>query len=146
MVELSYVERHHISLVVPDTQTDRQTHKHKDFGVELKGRLSTDSSAGKGIASRIGLGKVKHLHTQFLWVQERVANNDFTLRKVGTDDNVGDLMTKYLDRPKLDKFTHKLGYTFRPGRHELAPLHDTASGFESTARQSEQALGAYNII
>eukprot|EP00959_Pyramimonas_sp_CCMP1952_P114158 2386883-Pyramimonas_sp.AAC.1 len=30
-------------------------------------------------------------------------------------------MTKYLDRPKLDKFCKKLGYAARGGRHELAP-------------------------
>ena len=30
-------------------------------------------------------------------------------------------MTKYLDRPKLDRFVKGLGYTTREGRHELAP-------------------------
>eukprot|EP00959_Pyramimonas_sp_CCMP1952_P054601 1141363-Pyramimonas_sp.AAC.1 len=92
-----------------------------DFGIVLKGCLSADSSAGQGIASRLGLGKVKHPHTQYLWVQERLANNDFVIRKIGTDENQGDLMTKYLDIPKLDKFCKRLGYATRGGRHELAP-------------------------
>ena len=92
----------------------------KDFGIVLRGRLSTDSSAGKGIASRLGLGKVKHLHTQYLWVQERIANNDFVIRKIGTDDNVGDLMTKYLDRPKLDKFFGRLGFRAPTSENALA--------------------------
>ena len=35
MFKLSYDERHLISLVVPDKQTDRQTDKHTNLGVEL---------------------------------------------------------------------------------------------------------------
>ena len=99
----------------------------RDFGVTLNGRLSMDSSAAKGIASRLGLGKVKHLHTQYLWVQERVSNGDFTLRKIWTDENPGDLMTKNLDKPKLDKFFQYLGFCFRDGRHDLAPKLATSN-------------------
>ncbi len=98
---------------------------YRDLGISVKARLMTDSSAGKGIASRIGLGKVKHLHTQYLWVQERVRAKDFTLHKVSTHDNVGDLMTKYLERPKLDKFMEQLGFVIKAGRHKLIGLRAT---------------------
>ena len=43
-----------------------------DLNIPLKGELWSDSSAAIGIASRKGLGKVRHLHTQYLWVQERL--------------------------------------------------------------------------
>ena len=51
----------------------------KDFGQDMKGRVWTDSSAAIGICKRQGLGKLRHLDTQMLWVQQRVRNNDLDL-------------------------------------------------------------------
>ena len=39
----------------------------RDFGWELKLRIWRDASAGRGIASRRGAGKVRHMATQTLW-------------------------------------------------------------------------------
>ncbi len=85
----------------------------------MKGRIFTDSSAAKGISNRRGLGKTKHIDTVFLWVQERLHSGDFTLHKEKTDDNVGDLFTKYLDQSKLNKFVAKLGYAYLQGQSSL---------------------------
>ena len=82
----------------------------KDLNVVLHGHLHSDSSVAIGITQRRGLGKVKHMHTQFLWVQERVRAKDFELHKERTDRNRADLMTKYLSRPTMDKFITMLGY------------------------------------
>ena len=92
----------------------------KDLGLNLKGRVHTDSSAAKGIASRRGLGKTRHIDTQFLWVQERIQAGDFTLHKESTNDNVGDLFTKHLDQSKSADFTSRLGYTAREGSASLS--------------------------
>ncbi len=91
----------------------------RDMGVALKGRVHTDSSAAKGIASRRGLGKTRHIHTQYLWVQERVQAKDFSLHKESTQDNVGDLFTKHLDSEKMRKFTTRLGYIAHSGQSKL---------------------------
>ena len=91
----------------------------KDLGLEMKGRVHTDSSAAKGIASRRGLGKTRHIDTQYLWVQERIQAGDFTLHKEGTNDNVGDLFTKHLEQAKSADFTARLGYTAREGSASL---------------------------
>ena len=45
----------------------------------LNGRVWTDSSAAIGICKRQGLGKLRHLDTQMLWVQQRVRHNDLDL-------------------------------------------------------------------
>ena len=37
---------------------------------EFKLRVSTDSSAAKGITSRLGTGRVRHLETRCLWIQQ----------------------------------------------------------------------------
>lgn len=41
-----------------------------DLGWSCKIRLLVDSSAAKSIASRTGLGKLRHLEIKFLWLQE----------------------------------------------------------------------------
>ena len=40
----------------------------KDLGVVLSGHLLPDASAALGILKRRGLGKVRHLNTNYLWV------------------------------------------------------------------------------
>ena len=44
----------------------------KDMGLDFSITLSTDSSAAKGIATRKGLEKVKHLETRTLWAQDKI--------------------------------------------------------------------------
>ncbi len=91
----------------------------RDLGVELKARIHTDSSAAKGIANRRGLGKTRHIHVNYLWIQERLHSGDFQLFKERTDRNVGDLFTKYLDQSKLHKFLKQLSYSFMEGKDKL---------------------------
>lgn len=68
-----------------------------DLGVELKLRLSCDATAGKGIASRLGVGRIRHLHTQTLWLQRAVGSGALTIWKVRGEENCSDLGTKHLD-------------------------------------------------
>ena len=65
-------------------------------GRELKITVHFESSAAKAIASRIGLGRVRHLEVRFLWLQEAVAKNKLELRKVLGKINPADLLTKIL--------------------------------------------------
>ena len=43
-----------------------------DYGVDMPVRLWSDSSAALGIAKRSGLGRIRHLDTHTLWLQEKV--------------------------------------------------------------------------
>ena len=92
-----------------------------DLEIEMKGRVSTDSSTGKSICSRRGLGKTRHIHTQYLWVQASLRSDDFELKNILTDDNIAALMTKYLDQKKTQTFMTRLGLEEADGRHHLAP-------------------------
>ena len=92
----------------------------QDLRVPLKGHLHSDSSAAIGISSRRGLGKVKHMHTQYLWIQERIRAGDFSVHKENTDNNVADLFTKHLAKPKMDKFFSKLGFRVPTHANALA--------------------------
>ena len=42
-----------------------------DFGEELGCTVRSDSSAALAISQRVGLGKVRHIQVQYLWIQER---------------------------------------------------------------------------
>ena len=44
----------------------------RDFGYEVRGTIHSDASAALGIVAREGLGKLRHVRVQYLWIQDRV--------------------------------------------------------------------------
>ena len=52
-----------------------------DLGHLMQGKVSCDSSAAIGIASRLGLGKLRHLKVQYLWIQERVRDKELIIAR-----------------------------------------------------------------
>jgi hypothetical protein len=94
-----------------------------DLGIHLPVRVWTDSSAALGIASRSGLGKLRHLETHTLWVQEKVRTKAITLRKVWGEVNPADLFTKHLpSREKVHQLLGLFNCEYRTGRAAAAPL------------------------
>ena len=67
-----------------------------DMAKVVKPLVRVDATASKAIASRRGVGRVRHLHTQVLWVQEAVARRELTIVKVTGNENPGDMGTKTL--------------------------------------------------
>ena len=72
-----------------------------DWGRTCSGVVKADASAALGIISRRGLGKVRHLDTSFLWIQETKAKRDIAFEKVKGEVNTADLMTKNLAYPRM---------------------------------------------
>ena len=66
----------------------------QDWGAERALEIYSDSSAARGTASRRGLGKLRHVQTRYLWIQERVAENHLRICPIGTKNNLADLCTK----------------------------------------------------
>ena len=66
-----------------------------EMGVGMEVELRTDSRAAKGIAHRVGLGKVKHLAVCYLWLQDAVKRKEVDVVKVGTAWNWADVGTKH---------------------------------------------------
>ena len=77
-----------------------------------------------GICKRTGIGKVRHLATGQLWVQDRIRTKDFELYKVAGDDNPADMLTKDLAREFLDKHMNFAGMERKTGRADTAPTID----------------------
>jgi hypothetical protein len=91
------------------------------MGVTLKIRLKEDSSAAKGIAERTGLGKLRHVEVNQLWVQEKVKNKVIELTKVKGVDNLADALTKYVGNEDLGKHMRGTHVKVEWGRHEIMP-------------------------
>jgi hypothetical protein len=92
----------------------------KDFGVELELQLETDSSAARGMSLRLGAGKVRHIDTQWLWVQGVFNRKEAVIKKIPGATNDADLMTKYLDGKRIGELMLQAGFTFADGKSALA--------------------------
>lgn len=77
-----------------------------DCGTTATVDVGSDSTAARGIASRIGVGKLKHVQIRFLWIQQEVRERRITIYKENTDTNTADLNTKHLSG---DRITRLLG-------------------------------------
>eukprot|EP00973_Karenia_brevis_P042827 5928207-Karenia_brevis.AAC.1 len=53
-----------------------------DLGDKMRVIMMADASAALGIISRKGLGKVRHLDTLHLWIQEVKATREMEFKKV----------------------------------------------------------------
>ena len=101
-----------------------------DMAKVVKPRVRVDATASKAIASRRGVGRVRHLHTQVLWVQEAVARRELTIVKVTGIENPADMGTKHSAQKEMHECMRRArvphrGWTFeacvrhRPGRTSI---------------------------
>jgi hypothetical protein len=70
----------------------------RELGMTVEGpiKLYSDAAAAKSFASRRGTGKIRHLETRHLWLQDQVCRREVVLERVAGEDNPADLLTKYL--------------------------------------------------
>jgi hypothetical protein len=92
-----------------------------DFGTKVKIEIHSDATAAIGICKRQGLGRVRHLATADLWVQQKVRDRELKLFKLPGKENPSDLMTKHKTAPEASRFMSMLGIHSLPGRSLLAP-------------------------
>ena len=92
-----------------------------DFGVNTHVVLHTDASAAKGMASRRGLGKVRHIELCHLWIQEEVAQRRITIRKVEGRDNFSDILTKHSNADRIAQTMRETGQSVVTGCHARMP-------------------------
>ena len=115
----------------------------RDMGFDVPLRVWTDSSAAIGICSRQGLGKLRHLDTHTLWVQQAVRTGRFQLRKVPGECNPADLLTKHSQTAeRLSKLVALFNGEFRGGRAAAAPQLRKTEGTKVTMADGGLDLGA----
>ena len=115
----------------------------KDLGVSVPLRVWTDSSAAVGICSRQGLGKLRHLDTHTLWIQQAVRNRRIALKKVAGEQNPADLLTKHsISREKLLSLVKLYDCEYREGRAESAPQLRKSVSNKGTMADGGDELGS----
>ena len=92
-----------------------------DLGINLTINLNTDSSAAKGIASRRGLGKVRHIELCELWLQDQVARGRIVVSKIRGDDNFSDSLTKHASTDRITQTMMMTSHRYERGRHPIMP-------------------------
>ena len=61
----------------------------------MKIEVQSDSSTANSLTDRLGAGqRTKHIDTRYFWIQERVQEGDFSIKKVLTAKNCADVGTK----------------------------------------------------
>ena len=93
----------------------------RDPGWEIAVHLHPDATAAIGIARRKGLGKIRHLDTTDLWIQDKIRSKKMKLSKVLGTENMADVLTKYVDRATMTAALTKMNLYHRLGRPACAP-------------------------
>ena len=95
----------------------------EDFGIELRLNIHSDSSAARGHVGRLGLGKMRHIQTRYLWVQERIREGHFGVVCIKGTKNPADLLTKPLSGPERNKHLERMGFQYgTPSQNQKAVL------------------------
>ena len=127
----------------------------RDFGHFLRGRLYADASAALGIIHRQGLGKLRHLDTNALWVQQAARMKLIEFLKILGTDNPADMLTKHLPEEPRSRHAARVGVQFLQGRPAIAPhvcadeantvekeKHIPASAAPATREPSGKGIGS----
>jgi hypothetical protein len=107
-------------------------HMLRDMGVDIETPLDEkfDATAGIGIASRRGAGRISHIHTPTLWLQRAVNDGRASISKVPGDRSPADLGTKFLDRTTIEMIWNQCGFVALKGRSGIALRASLDSGSE----------------
>ena len=96
----------------------------RGLGIEVLIRLHVDALAALGIVERRGVGRVRYLDVVSLRIQEQQLHRVLEMNKVAGLENPADLLTKYLNRERIDACIDLIGYRFETGRAQsTAQLH-----------------------
>ena len=98
----------------------------KDMGVPvgvalIEISLYSDASAALGIAQRRGLGKVRHVELQELWLQHHIAKGTIKVFKVKGEHNISDSLTKHSTAERIEQTMYHADQIIAEGRHDIMP-------------------------
>ena len=93
----------------------------RDLLTKIDADVLTDASAALAIVSRKGVGRVRHLDTSLLWIQEEAARKEIMYGKVDGKENPADILTKAVPSELIERHCGRLQFEFKSGRADLAP-------------------------
>ena len=92
-----------------------------DLGLSYTIHVHTDATAAMGMSRRLGVGKIRHLDTGLLWIQDKVRSGEVGLFKIPGPENPSDSLTKFISGPELHKHMTRMGLEVEEGRPASAP-------------------------
>ena len=94
---------------------------YRDLGVTVGINAYVGASAAVGIACRRGLGKVRRVELDQLWLQSQVARGRVRVFKVPGEENVAESLTKRCTAERIALTMWRTSNEPRTGRHRLMP-------------------------
>ena len=82
-----------------------------ELNMSLEPTVLLDSSAAQGIISRQGVGKVKHIRTRQLWIQEAAGDGRLSYKRIPRDVRFADLLTNRWDIVPGERMLQAMGFT-----------------------------------
>ena len=119
VVSLSTGEAEYHSLVSGASNSLGEVSTALVWGIKTDNEVNMHASAGVSMGSCRGLGKAKRVDTQYPWVQERMAQRNFRIKKVGTNDMLADVLTKPVPEATMNKALLGMNLHFLDGQHQL---------------------------
>ena len=111
--------------------------------VELK--AFTDSSSARAIAARQGVGKIKHLATRMLWLQQAQKEGRLSVHSVPTARNPADIATKPLASKRILPLMYYLRF-FNNGKRIGEEQRQEAKSKELVRRVSKSITKSNNMM
>ena len=112
VVALSSAQAELYGLVRASAETVGLISMYKDLGTHMNGVALGDASAALAIVAR--QGTLRHLDTNYLWIQEKAAKGDLSFKNVVGVANGADLFRKILSWNEMQSHIHKLSSQFCP--------------------------------
>ncbi len=137
-VALSSAEAELYAMVAASAETLAIIAYSRDLGMEMAGEVLTDSNAALGISQRAGIGKVRHLRTQGLWVQEARVTGRLKYTKVLGTKNPADILTKHVPADLRDRHLETLQAQAQEGRAAAAPGLDSVESVILWCEEGEE--------
>ena len=93
----------------------------KEIGWRYEVRIQVDANATIGTLHRRGLGKLRHVEVEELWLQQEISKKKISVSKIKGTENTADIGTKPLKKEPADYSMKKMGFEVVPdearGRH-----------------------------
>ena len=106
-----------------------------DGDVEVK--VYGDNTSSIAVASRDGVGRLKHVSGRLLWIQQRQQCGDLQLRRIDTITNTADLGTKVLTGKRVKLLMYLFGFANNWGDLGVAEFEE-----EKLKKQNRERIKA----
>ena len=115
----------------------------RDFGVQARGVLLGDASLALGVIRRAGPGRLRHVDTSLLWIQQKAAERTLEFTKALGTQNPSDGQAKHTCWDLIARYAKLRGWTFLEPRVHLVTV---LGHWKRTAPGKEDYDGRHHLL